>query len=124
MKKILICALAAVSLLATGCKDMLEEEVFGQPTSEEMLSNPDNVAMIVGRAYSEIKWLHDHWTYWGPSTLSADEAVCPVRNADWGDSDYWRSFCTHKWTPNDQPFEKLWYYPNAGGVLCNKILHQ
>lgn len=124
MKKILICALAAVSLLATGCKDMLEEEVFGQQTSEEMLSNPDNVAMIVGRAYSEIKWLHDHWTYWGPSTLSADEAVCPVRNADWGDSDYWRSFCTHQWTPNDQPFEKLWYYPNAGGVLCNKILHQ
>ena len=107
MKKILICALAAVSLLATGCKDMLEEEVFGQQTSEEMLSNPDNVAMIVGRAYSEIKWLHDHWTYWGPSTLSADEAVCPVRNADWGDSDYWRSFCTHQWTPNDQPFAKL-----------------
>ena len=60
MKKILICALAAVALLSTGCKDMLEEEVFGQPTSEEMLTNPENVAMVVGQAYSEVKWLHDH----------------------------------------------------------------
>ena len=50
MKKILICALAAVALLSTGCKDMLEEEVFGQPTSEEMLTNPENVAMVVGQA--------------------------------------------------------------------------
>ena len=50
MKKLLIISLTAVALLATSCKDMLEEEVYGKPTAEEMLSNPDNVAMVVGQA--------------------------------------------------------------------------
>ena len=90
MKKLLIISLTAVALLATSCKDMLEEEVYGKPTAEEMLSNPDNVAMVVGQAYSEVKWLHDHWGYWGINTISSDECVNPVRNPgnDWADDGY------------------------------------
>lgn len=124
MKKTLICALAAVALLATGCKDMLKEEVFGQPTSEEMLTNPDNVAMVVGQAYSEVKWLHDHWGYWGIATLSTDECINPQRNSDWNDDGYWRGFNDHSWTPSDLSFEHVWQYSNAGAILCNKILTQ
>lgn len=124
MKKTLICALAAVALLSTGCKDMLKEEVFGQPTSEEMLTNPDNVAMVVGQAYSEVKWLHDHWGYWGIATLSTDECINPQRNSDWNDDGYWRGFNDHSWTPSDLSFEHVWQYSNAGAILCNKILTQ
>lgn len=124
MKKILICALAAVALLSTGCKDMLEEEVFGQPTSEEMLTNPENVAMVVGQAYSEVKWLHDHWGYWGIATLSTDECINPQRNSDWNDDGYWKGFNDHTWSPNDLSFEHVWQYSNAGAVLCNKVLEQ
>ena len=113
MKKILICALAAVALLSTGCKDMLEEEVFGQPTSEEMLTNPENVAMVVGQAYSEVKWLHDHWGYWGIATLSTDECINPQRNSDWNDDGYWKGFNDHTWSSKDLSFEHVWQYSNA-----------
>ena len=59
MKKSLILVLTAVVLMTTGCH-MLDEEAYGQPTAEELLSNPENVSMVVGQAYSEVKWLHDH----------------------------------------------------------------
>ena len=126
MKKSLIIALAAVAVLFSGCKDMLEEEVYGQPTAEELLANEENVAKVVGQAYSEVKWLHDHWGYWGINTISSDECVNPVRNpgSDWNDDGYWKGFNDHSWTANDMSFEFVWQYSNAGAVLCNKILSQ
>ena len=126
MKKILICLLAASALLATSCKGLLDENVYGRPTSEEMLSNAENVAKVVGQAYAEVAWLHDHWGYWGINTLSSDECVNPVRNPgnDWSDDGYWKGFNDHSWTANDLSFEFVWQYSNAGAVLCNKILSQ
>ena len=129
MKKLLIISLTAVALLATSCKDMLEEEAYGKPTAEEMLSDPNNVAKVVGQAYSEVKWLHDHWGYWGINTISSDECVNPIRKpgpggGDWYDNGYWKGFNDHSWTPNDLSFEMVWQYSNQGAVLCNKILSQ
>ncbi|MBQ2541681.1 MAG: RagB/SusD family nutrient uptake outer membrane protein [Paludibacteraceae bacterium] len=126
MKKLWILAFAAVAVLFSGCKGMLDEEVYGQPTPEELLDNEENVAMVVGQAYSEVKWLHDHWGYWGINTISSDECVNPVRNpgSDWNDDGYWKGFNNHSWTANDMSFEFVWQYSNAGAVLCNKILSQ
>ena len=126
MKKIFIITLASLAILATSCKDMLREETYGRPTSEEMLSNAENVAKVVGQAYAEVSWLHDHWGYWGINTISSDECVVPVRNPgnDWSDDGYWEGFNDHSWTANDLSFEFVWQYSNAGAVLCNKILSQ
>lgn len=127
MKKIFIISVIALAALSfSGCKDMLEEEVYGQPTADEMLSDPDNVAKVVGQAYAEVKWLHDHWGYWGITTISSDECVNPVRvpGNDWDDDGYWKGFNDHSWTANDLSFEFVWQYSNAGAVLCNKILSQ
>lgn len=126
MKKIFIITLASLAILATSCKDMLREETYGRPTSEEMLSNAENVAKVVGQAYAEVAWLHDHWGYWGINTISSDECVVPVRNPgnDWSDDGYWEGFNDHSWTANDLSFEFVWQYSNAGAVLCNKILSQ
>lgn len=125
MKKLMMLTMVAVALMATSCH-MLEEESYGQPTAEELLSNPDNVAKVVGQAYAEMKWMHDHWGYWGINTLSADECVNPVRNPgqDWNDDGYWKGFNDHSWTANDLSFEMVWQYSNQGAVLCNKILSQ
>lgn len=127
MKKIsffTICLLSTITF--TSCEDMLQEEAFGKPTAEEMLTTEDNVAKVVGQAYSEVKWLHDHWGYWGINTLSSDECVNPVRNpgTDWSDNGYWQGFNDQSWTSNDESFEFTWQYSNTGAVLCNKILEQ
>ena len=126
MKKIFILAFMTVAMLSTSCTGMLDEEVYGRPTSEEMLSNAENVAKVVGQAYAEVNWLHDHWGYWGINTISTDECVVPVRNPgqDWSDDGYWKGYNDHSWTANDVSFEYVWQFSNAGAVLCNKILSQ
>ena len=121
MKKILFIVLTSVALISTGCEGLLEEEVYGQPTAEEMLSDPENVAKVVGQAYAEVKWLHDHWGYWGITTISSDECVNPIRvpGNDWSDDGYWKGFNDHSWTANDLSFEFVWQYSNTGRLSAN-----
>jgi len=103
---------------------MLEEKNYGNPTIEEMLTNPENVIRLVGQAYADIKWLHDHWGYWGINTLTSDECVVPVRDpgGHWSDGGYWAGMNNHSWTANSRAFENLWNKSVSGAVLCNKIL--
>lgn len=126
MKKIAFFICLGVAALTTSCSDVLEEEVYGQPTAQEMLANQENVARVVGQAYADVKWLHDHWGYWGINTLSSDECINPVRlpGPDWDDDGYWKGFNDQSWTANDLSFEFLWQYSNSGAVLCNKIIQQ
>ena len=126
MKKIAFFICLGVAALTTSCSDVLEEEVYGQPTAQEMLANQENVARVVGQAYADVKWLHDHWGYWGINSLSSDECINPVRQPgnDWNDDGYWKGFNDQSWTPSDLSFEFVWQYSNSGAVLCNKILQQ
>ena len=120
----MVCLAAGV---LSSCESMLDENPYGKPTAEEILSSSEeNMAKIVGQAYAEITWLHDHWGYWGLSTLSSDECVCPIRNPgdDWNDVGYWKSFNTQSWDANGRGFENMWQYSSAGAVLCNKIMGQ
>lgn len=126
MKRYFIIPLLFVALMATSCKDMLKEEPYAEQTTENFLADESNAVLIVGQAYADLKWLHDHWCYWGLCTLSSDECINPVRNpgSDWNDDGYWKGFLDHSWTPNDMSFEFLWSYSNSGAVLCNKIISQ
>lgn len=126
MKKIAFFICLGLAGLFTSCDDMLDEKVYGQPTAQEMLANEENVARVVGQAYADVKWLHDHWGYWGINSLSSDECINPVRlpGNDWNDDGYWKGFNDQSWTANDLSFEFVWQYSNSGAVLCNKILQQ
>ena len=125
MKRNLIYILLSSFVLSfTACNDLLEEKPFGDSTEAEMLSNPDNLIYIVGQAYSDLKWLHDHWGYWGINTLTSDECVCPVRmpGSHWNDGGYWSGMNNHRWTPSSKAFENVWQQSASGTVLCNKLI--
>ena len=129
MKKIIFSIVlfaVAFSTVMTSCQKQLEEVAYGQLTTEEFLKDPSNFDLVVGQTYADIKWLHDHWTYWGLCTLTSDEAVCPVRNPQghWADGGFWRELNTHNWTPDGSAFRYVWTYCNGGAVLCNKVINQ
>lgn len=129
MKNKWIKILAGVLLIGSfpSCNDMLEEVPYGQLTTEQFLQDdPNNFDLIVGQVYANVKWLHDHWTYWGLNTLTTDEAICPVRqpSSHWADGNFWRELNTHNWTPEGKAFKYVWEYCNSGAVLCNKTLAQ
>ena len=62
MKKTTIFFVSALfSLVAlTSCEDLLEEKNYGNPTVDSMMGSEENVVLLVGQAYADIKWLHDH----------------------------------------------------------------
>ena len=125
MKKILIGILSLAALfVSVSCEDMLEEKNYGNPTIEEIMSNPDNAVMLVGQAYADIKWLHDHWGYWGVASLTSDECLCPVRlpGKHWADGGYWSRLNNHTWNPMAGAFENIWNTTISGAVGCNKTL--
>lgn len=125
MKKFFIVALAAVALLSTSCEGFLQEENFGNPTIEDMMSNEENVVLLVGQAYAEVKWVHDHWGYWGVNTLTSDEGVCPTRlpGEHWADGGYWKNLNTHNWNAFGDAFKNIWNSTISGAVLCNKLIN-
>ena len=68
MKKILYVITIALALpFFNSCAGLLEEENFGNPTIESMMGNEENIILLVGQAYADLKWVHDHWGYWGVS---------------------------------------------------------
>ncbi len=125
MKKFFILALAAVALFSTSCEGFLEEENFGNPTIDEMMSNEENIVLLVGQAYAEVKWVHDHWGYWGVSSLTSDECVCPVRmpGEHWADGGYWTRLNTHAWNSFADAFKNIWNSTISGAVLCNRLIN-
>ena len=125
MKKILYIITIALALpLFSSCAGMLEEDNFGNPTIESMMSNEENIVLLVGQAYADLKWVHDHWGYWGVSSLTSDECITPVRTPGdhWLDSYYWKRLHTHDWNWMGDAFKNIWNSTISGAVLCNKLL--
>lgn len=106
----------------TACDGLLDEVNYGSPTTDQMMGNEDNVVRLVGQSYAELKWVHDHWGYFGVSSLTADECLCPTRGADWADGGYWRSLNTHTFDTRGKAFKNIWNTTISGAVLCNKLL--
>ncbi len=109
MKKIFAAAAAAILLLSS-CDSWLEEKNYGSFTTEEMMANEENVILLVGQAYADVKWVHDHWGYWGVASLTSDECLCPIRTPGdhWADGNYWRNLNTHNWDPLSTAFRNIW----------------
>lgn len=122
-KYLLISVLITTILGMSGCKDMLEEELYGQVTAEQLMQNEDNLILLLAKPYADMKFIHDHWGYWGVNTLTADEGLCPTRaGGDWNDSGYWKNLNTHNWNAYGEAFKSIWNRTINGAVLCNSLL--
>ena len=106
MKKIFAILTVVATMMLSSCTAMLEEVNYGSPTTKDMMADQDNFALLVGQCYADVKWLHDHWGYWGVVTLTADEGLNPTRmpDKDWEDGGYWKNLNTHNWNEMGNAF--------------------
>lgn len=129
MKKIILMLAAAATLAGSmsSCSNfdsLLEEENYGNPTVDEMVTDEENVILLVGQCYADLKWIHDHWGYWGLVTISADEGLCVPRNKgnDWNDGGYWMKQNDHTWDFRGDAIKNIWNTTISGAVSCNRVL--
>lgn len=125
MKKLIYILFVFVSTAGfTSCDSWLEEQNYGNPTVQDLVQNEANIALLVGQSYADIKWVHDHWGYWGVSSLTSDECIVPVRmpGEHWSDGGYWKNLNTHKWNSFADAFKNIWNTTISGAVLCNSVL--
>lgn len=124
MKKLIYILLITISTTFSSCDSWLEEQNYGNPTVQDMVQNEANIALLVGQSYADIKWVHDHWGYWGVSSLTSDECLVPIRmpGEHWSDGGYWRNLNTHKWNSFADAFKNIWNTTISGAVLCNSVL--
>ncbi len=124
MKKLVYILAAVATLSMTSCDNLLDEVNYGNPTVEDMMANEENVPLLVGQSYADLKWIHDHWGYWGVTSLTADECLCPVRmpGEHWNDSGYWRNLNVHTWTEFADSFKNVWNTTISGAVNCNQLI--
>ena len=120
----MIAAIAAIASSASSCSGLLDEVNYGNPTVEDMMSSEDNVVLLVGQIYADLKWTHDHWGYWGLTTITGDEGLCVPRNGgnDWNDGGYWLKQNTHTWDHRGDAIKNVWNTTISGAVLCNQVI--
>ena len=120
----ILAVLATASSITTSCADLLEEVNYGNPTVEDMMTNEQNVVLMVGKIYSDLKFTHDHWGYWGLTTITGDEGLCVPRNNgnDWNDGGYWLKQNTHTWDHRGDAIKNVWNVTISGAVLCNQVI--
>ena len=124
MKKLFYILAAVATVSFTACDDLLEEKNYGNPTVEDMMKAEENVILLVGQINADLKFTHDHWGYWGVSSLTSDECITPVRTPGdhWLDSYYWKRLHNHDWNWMGDAFKNIWNSTISGAVLCNKLL--
>ncbi len=124
MKKLFYILAAVATLSMTSCSDLLDEVNYGNPSVEDMMSSEETAVMMFGQCYADLKWVHDHWGYWGVSSLTADECLCPVRmpSEHWADGGYWKRLNTHKWNSFADAFKNIWNTTISGAVNCNQMI--
>ncbi len=124
MKKLFYILAAVATIGMTSCSDLLDEVNYGNPTVEDMMSSEENAVLMFGQCYADLKWVHDHWGYWGVSSLTADECLNPIRmpGEHWADGGYWRRLNTHKWNSFADAFKNIWNTTISGAVNCNQMI--
>lgn len=127
MKKLayIFTAVLAFGTLVSSCDGMLDEKNYGNQTISDMMSDEDNVVLLVGQIYADLKYTHDHWGYWGLQTITADEGICIPRNGgqDWNDGGYWMKQNTHEWNHRGDAIANVWNITISNAILCNKIIN-
>ena len=61
MKKLayIFTAVLAFGTLVSSCDGMLDEKNYGNQTISDMMSDEDNVVLLVGQIYADLKYTHD-----------------------------------------------------------------
>ncbi|MBC3539218.1 RagB/SusD family nutrient uptake outer membrane protein [Rufibacter sediminis] len=113
-----------LALSSTNCTQ-LEDESFTEILSSEFDPKASDVAALVGRAYTNMRFILLDWDgTWRAQEVSADQIVIPARPNGWVDGGVFRRLHEHKWTTDDPIVIQTWNRTFAGITNTNRLLYQ
>lgn len=112
MKKIKYIVLSSALLATTACTN-LDEKVFNQIPADGFGSTPDQLAALLGPAYSNLRGYS--WNIHN-AEVTSDAMMVPTRGGDWYDGGNWLAYSRHTWTPTHGPINDMWGWMYEGGI--------
>lgn len=119
-KSIIYLALSGILTLAS-CTN-LEEEIFGVIPQEGFGNTPEQLAALLGPAYSNIRAASWHWHN---HEVTTDVMLVPTRGRDWYDGGNWLNYHRHTWSNLHGPINDMWGWIFQEGVsTINQLIPQ
>lgn len=117
---ILVCSFSGC--LDENAKDQIPEEKTQETLQSLYLNYVAGLYGYVG-GYEKSQGLQgtDRGVY-DFNTLTSDEAMIPIRGADWYDGGFWQNLSLHTWGVNDQSIKAMWEYLYKVVILSNKSI--
>lgn len=124
MKKIKygIIVFFAVSAISYSCNKDLNEIVYHDVTEETYIYNSAYEA--IGIAYTPLRSLWSHQTYYMANETSSDELVMPANASGWDDGGIYRRMHLHTWNSENPQLINMWNTMYMGVINANNILEQ
>ncbi|QUB47665.1 RagB/SusD family nutrient uptake outer membrane protein [Prevotella sp. oral taxon 475] len=121
---------AILLTIGPGLFSCLDDQPRDRLSEAQVFDSPASLYLnTVGELYNYIGGEADgnglQGTYRGVydyNTFTTDEAIIPIRGADWYDGGFWQRLYRHEWSADDQELYTLWCYLYKVVVLCNDAL--
>lgn len=119
-KSIIYLALAGAITMAS-CTN-LEESVYGVIPKEGFGGTPEQLAALLGPAYSGIRGYAEHIHN---TEVTTDVMMVPTRGRDWYDGGDWLNYNRHTWPTTHGPINNLWGWLFETGInTINNLIPQ
>ena len=113
---ILIMVLAVVTPVITPSCTNLDEEVFNDLTPSNFPQTRAELIALVGSAYTTLYAWGQHNTYLSLQEVASDEAMIPIRGADWIDGQQWFRVHQHQYNSNEESINNAWNFMYLGAL--------
>jgi starch-binding outer membrane protein, SusD/RagB family len=114
--------LALAGILTMASCTNLDESVFGVVPKDGFGKTPEQLAALLGPAYSGLRgyaWnIHN-------AEVTTDVGLVPTRGKDWYDGGNWLNYNRHTWTTTHGPINDIWGWIYESGVNpINQLIPQ
>ncbi|TDB59850.1 RagB/SusD family nutrient uptake outer membrane protein [Arundinibacter roseus] len=121
MKKSFTYLALAGAITMASCTN-LEESIYGVIPQEGFGNTPEQLAALLGPAYSNVR---DASWNWHNHEVTTDVMLVPTRGADWYDGGNWLNYHRHTWSTLHGPINDMWGWIFEGGInTINQLIPQ
>jgi hypothetical protein len=119
---IFILVLAVVTPVITPSCTNLDEEVFNDLTPSNFPQTRSELIAAFGSAYTTLYAWGQHNNYLAMTEVASDEAMIPIRGADWIDGRQWQRMHQHEYNSNEESINNAWNVMYRGVGISNSLI--